>query len=87
MRSKLEISLSHDGDSWTASTCDARLTGKDLATIEDQLTAVIQTDPRFNKDEPIDVHISFDMEAMPRWLHQYQAHYFNYTFTANKRDL
>jgi hypothetical protein len=27
----------------------------------------------------VDVELCFDMTALPRWLHQYQGHYCNYT--------
>ena len=35
---------------------------------------------------PVEVHLAFDMAALPRWLHQYQGHYCNYTLRVARRS-
>ena len=35
---------------------------------------------------PVDVYIEFDMDALPRWLHQYHGHYCNYTLHVPPRS-
>ena len=34
---------------------------------------------RLASESPVDVRLTFDMAALPRSLHQYHAHYSNYT--------
>jgi hypothetical protein len=68
-----ELVLSFDADRWHASGEGVDAVHRDLrgleTLIEAQLAGV----------GPIDVHLKFDMASMPRWLHQYQGHYCNYT--------
>jgi len=87
MRTQLELTLSHDGYSWITDGLNNQLSGKDLHRLEDKICNAINVDPRFIENESIDVTLRFDMNNFPRWLHQYQSHYFNYTFTVNKRKM
>ena len=86
MRTELELTLSHDGHRWFTDDMSGQLSGKDLHQLEDKISNAINIDPRFIDNEPINVTLRFDMNNFPRWLHQYQSHYFNYTFTVNKRE-
>ncbi len=87
MRTQLELTLSHDGYSWITDGLNSQLSGKDLHLLEDNIINAINIDSRFNNNESIDVILRFDMNNFPKWLHQYQSHYFNYTFTVNKRKM
>jgi predicted RNA-binding protein with PIN domain len=87
MSTQLELTLSHDGYSWITDGLNSQLDGKDLHRLEDNIINAINSDPRFTNNESIDVTLLFDMNNFPRWLHQYQSHYFNYTFTVNKRKM
>ena len=87
MSTQLELTLSHDGDSWITDGLNSQVSGKDLHRLEDNIINAISIDSRFNTNEPIDVTLRFDMNNFPRWLHQYQSHYFNYTFTINKQKM
>ncbi len=87
MRKQLELTLSHDGYSWITDGLNNQLSGKDLHRLEDEISNAINIDPRFIENESIDVTLRFDMNNFPRWLHQYQSHYFNYTFTVNKQKM
>ena len=42
---------------------------------------------RLASEAPVDVHLKFDMAALPRWLHQYQGHYCNYTLHVPLRSV
>lgn len=87
MNTVLELTLSHDGDYWISDGMERQLRGKDLRHLEHNITNVIKIDPRFIDNETIEVTLLFDMDQFPRWLHQYQTHYFNYSFTVDKRKL
>jgi len=87
MRTQLELTLSHDGYSWFTDDMNGQLYGKDLHRLEDKIINAINIDSRFTNNESIDVILRFDMNNFPKWLHQYQSHYFNYTFTVNKRKI
>jgi hypothetical protein len=87
MRTQLELTLSHDGYSWITDGLNSQLSGKDLHLLEDNIINAINIDSRFNNNESIDVILRFDMNNFPKWLHQYQSHYFNYTFTVNRRKM
>lgn len=47
------------------------------------LEALIEA--RLAGEEPVDVELKFDMASLPRWLHQYQGHYCNYTLRVPPR--
>jgi hypothetical protein len=87
MSTQLELTLSHDGYSWITDGLNSPLYGKDLHCLEDIIINAVNIDPRFTGSESIDVILRFDMDSFPRWLHQYQSHYFNYTFTINKQNM
>ncbi len=85
MRTQLELSLSHNGHRWFTDDMNGQLYGKNLHLLEDKIIDAINNDSRFPNNESIDVILRFDMNNFPKWLHQYQSHYFNYTFTVNKQ--
>ena len=87
MRTELELTLSHDGHRWITDVLNNQLCGKDLNALDDLISAAIQNDCQFDKDNSVKVQLRFDMDTIPRWLHQYHSHYFNYTFTVNKWEL
>jgi hypothetical protein len=87
MSTQLELTLFHDGYSWISDGLNSQLSGKDLHRLEDNIINAINIDSRFTSNESIDVTLRFDMNNFPRWLHQYQSHYFNYTFTVEKLDI
>jgi len=86
MSTQLELSLSYNGDDWIADGLITRLHGNDLHLLEDQISNAIKTDGQFANDDSVRVMLRFDMDTIPGWLHQYQSHYFNYSFTVNKKD-
>jgi hypothetical protein len=84
MPASLELSLTHDGQSWCTDSLKTKVHGKDLRALEDSIINTIKIDPRFNNEKSLQVELRFDMDTLPRWLHQYHAHYFNYTFTVTR---
>ena len=71
--SECELVLSYEQSCWWARGAGVDVTHTELegleALIEKQLAA---------EHAPRDVHLRFDMTALPRWLHQYHGHYCNY---------
>jgi hypothetical protein len=48
------------------------------------LEALIEA--RVTGQAPVEVHLTFDMVALPRWLHQYHGHYCNYTLRVPRQS-
>jgi hypothetical protein len=65
--------LSFEHDRWRASGDGVDVVHRELRGLEALLEA------RLAGSGPRDVELAFDMAALPRWLHQYHAHYCNYT--------
>lgn len=68
-----ELVLSFERDRWRAAGEGVDVVHHDLRGLETLLEAQLAG------EAPIDVHLKFDMTSLPRWLHQYQGHYCNYT--------
>ncbi len=84
MPASLELSLTHDGQAWCTDSLKTKACGKDLRALEDSIINAIKIDPRFDNEKLLHVVLQFDMDTLPRWLHQYHTHYFNYTFTVTR---
>ena len=68
-----ELVLSFEGGRWHAAGEGVDVAHRHLRGLE----ALIEA--RLAAEAPVDVHLKFDMASLPRWLHQYQGHYCNYT--------
>ena len=68
-----ELVLSFDRDCWRACGEGVDVVHPELRGLESLIEA------GFAHEAPVDVLLKFDMAALPRWLHQYQGHYCNYT--------
>jgi hypothetical protein len=77
--SALSLVLTFECDRWRARGDGVDVVHHELRGLENLLEA------RLADDTPVDVHFAFDMAALPRWLHQYQAHYLNYTLHVPQR--
>ena len=75
----LEIILSHDGKDWVACDKDVELRGQTLEEIDGILFSTLKKDRGLTGN--VKICMRFDMTTLPRWLHQYSAHYFNRTVT------
>jgi hypothetical protein len=77
--SRTTLVLSFDRNCWRA-----RGEGVDVAHPELRgLEALLER--RFASAAPLDLELTFDMAALPRWLHQYHGHYCNYTLHVPSR--
>ena len=78
--SGLTLVLSFERDRWRACGGGIDLAHRGLRALEALIEARLAT------EAPVDVHLEFDMGALPRWLHQYHAHYCNYTLHVPARS-
>lgn len=77
--SVLDVLLSFEGDRWRARGRGVDVEHPELRGLETAIAA------RLAEEAPLDVRLSFDMAALPRWLHQYHSHYCNYTLRVPRR--
>ena len=68
-----EISLSYESGRWRARGSGLDVAHEELSALDALLEA------RLAKSGEAAAVLRFDMGSLPRWLPQYQAHYFNYT--------
>ncbi len=68
-----ELVLTYERDGWRACGTGLDVVHADLRGL-DALVAV-----RLASESPVDVRVLFDLATLPRGLHQYHAHYCNYT--------
>jgi hypothetical protein len=75
-----ELVLSYEGRRWHARGDGVDLKHYELRGLEALIGAQLAGDAVV-----VEVTLTFDMAALPRWLHQYQAHYCNYTLRVPPR--
>ncbi|HEY8520157.1 MAG TPA: DUF5395 family protein [Gammaproteobacteria bacterium] len=73
-----ELVLSYERGQWRARGAGLDVAHADLAALD---TLIVRA---FEGAEPSSVHVRFDMGALPAWLRQYQAHYFNYVLRVGR---
>jgi hypothetical protein len=74
--------LSYEAGRWHARGGGADLVHRELRGLEALIEAYMGSDAA-----PVEVHLQFDMAALPRWLHQYHGHYCNYTLRVPPRGM
>jgi hypothetical protein len=74
-----KLVLSFERDRWRARGQGVDVVHRELRDLE----ALIEV--QLASEAPVDVLLMFDMAALPRWLHQYQSHYCNYTLRVERR--
>jgi hypothetical protein len=70
---ELVLKFERDRGRWCACGDGIEIVHHELRGLE----ALIEA--RLASEAPVEVHLRFDMAALPRWLHQYHGHYCNYT--------
>jgi hypothetical protein len=75
-----EVVLTYEGHAWRARGAGIDVVHADLRALDALVMA------RLAGESPVDVHLTFDMAALPSTLHQYHAHYCNYTLRVPGRD-
>lgn len=78
--SGMKLVLSFENGRWRARGADVDVAHAELGGLEALLEAELAS------ERPFDVELAFDMAALPRWLHQYHAHYMNYTLRVPGRS-
>jgi hypothetical protein len=71
--SELDFVLSFESERWRARGRGIDVEHPELSGLEAAIAA------RLAQEAPLDVRLSFDITALPHWLHQYHSHYCNYT--------
>ncbi len=71
-----EFVVSHEADAWIARRSDVRLRAANARELD---RAIIQHVRGTTPPDalPVAVALRFDNTSLPRWMHQYAAHYFN----------
>ena len=77
-RESREFVLSFEHGRWRASSGEIAIDGEDLPELEASLARAFRSRPELAERLPARVELRFDYASLPRWLRQYQAHYFNY---------
>lgn len=75
-----ELVLTYERDGWRARGAGIDVVHADLHGLDELVAA------RLTGESPVDVRFTFDLAALPRTLHQYHAHYCNYTLHVPGRD-
>lgn len=66
------LTLSHDGTRWRATGTAGCFTAPTLREVEEQISRALL------EPQAAVAVLSFDVDNLPGWMRQYQAHYFNY---------
>lgn len=77
----LELAIHHDGRCWQARSPELEVRAPELSDLDGELLRALRASGQFRPGQRVTVHMGFDRVALPRWLHQYAAHYFNRTVT------
>ena len=77
-----ELVLSYDERRWRVRGNGVDVAHSELRGLEALIGTQLATDAA-----SVDVTLVFDMASLPRWLHQYHAHYCNYPLRLPPRKL
>jgi hypothetical protein len=69
----VKLVLKFERDRWRARGEGVDVAHRELRGLEALIEASVAG------ERHVDVQLEFDMASLPRWLHQYHAHYLNYT--------
>ena len=75
-RTGVEFVLSYTHQHWCAKSEGIVLMAENLRALEEAVAVTLVE--RFGEDRPVQAQMRFDTNGIPRWIRQYQAHYFNY---------
>lgn len=78
--SAVTLVLTFERGRWRAHGDGVDVAHRELRGLEAEIESHV------GREAPVDVHLTFDMAALPRWLHQYQTHYLNYTLHVPPRS-
>jgi hypothetical protein len=75
-----DLLLSYEHGRWVARGADVALDHAELRGLESLIEARLA-----GAAAAVEVRMSFDMCALPRWLRQYHGHYCNYSLVVPRR--
>jgi hypothetical protein len=73
----IEFAVTHDGEHWIAENGELRAEARTLAHLDQEVKRLLREDGTLRDGVTLEVLMAFDTASIPRWLHQYQQHYFN----------
>lgn len=79
----IELHLTHDGDKWIAWNERLRAKGESLPDLDADVGRVLREAGVYPAGGRPTVFMGFDFDAIPTWLRQYHAHYFNRVVSIN----
>lgn len=85
-RSALDVELGFRRGRWHARGERFELEADELAELDARIAAAVRADLSAAGRDAVAVDVRFDTAALPRWLGQYQAHYFNYRLIVGTED-
>lgn len=77
--SSIELTLRFEAGQWRAAGADLDVSHADLAELDSLIVQAFAAEPHRRR-----VHVRFDTRALPTWMRQYQAHYFNYVLEVGR---
>jgi len=77
----IEVVLSHERGRWRARGAGIDVAHEALREIDACMLRVLAREPGMDR-----AHVRFDLDALPVWLRQYQAHYCNYVLRARSAE-
>jgi hypothetical protein len=82
----IELTLTHDGRNWVARNDELSAKAPTLKALDQKLKRLVKEKGYLRKEKRIDVFMAFDNAALPRWMHQHSAHYFNRVLQVKDED-
>jgi hypothetical protein len=79
----IEFIVSHDGEHWIAEKGNLRAEARTLAHLDQEVKRLLKEEGALQDGETLEILMAFDTGSIPRWLHQYQQHYFNRILRVN----
>ena len=73
----IEFIVSHNGEHWIAEKGKLRAEAPTLAHLDEEVRRLLKEEGTLRTGATLEVLMAFDTASIPRWLHQYQQHYFN----------
>ena len=79
----IEFIVSHNGEHWIAEKGELRAEARTLAHLDQEVKRLLKEEGALRNGGTLELLMAFDTASIPRWLHQYQQHYFNRILRVN----
>ncbi len=73
----MDMIVGHDGNEWVATGEGVEARGRGWEELDTALRRRLVEQGVLSENNPVRVCMRFDMDGLPRRLHQYGSHYFN----------